>query len=256
VSSHPDNPRVISDPIFYALAIPAVLLIGLAKSGFLSGFGSMATPMLALVISVPDAAAIVLPLLTVMDAVGVHKLWRDRDRELLRLILPAGLVGIAVGIATFRWLSATQVSGVVGLLTLVFLIQRRLGWTVARMQNSRWWGRLLSATSGFTSFVAHAGGPPMMAYTLPLRLPPVQLTATMAVFFGCINLSKYLPYAALGLFDTRNFLTSLLLAPLAPLGVWAGIWLMKRVKADTFYLIAEISMLAAGVQLLAKAWQG
>ena len=247
---------MITDPSFYALAIPAVLLIGLSKSGFLSGFGSMATPMLALVVSVPDAAAIILPLLTVMDATGVQKLWRERDRDLLRLILPAGLVGIGVGIATFSFLSPTQVSGVVGVLTLVFLAQRRLGLTVARLESSRWWGRLLSMASGFTSFIAHAGGPPIMAYTLPLKLPPVQLTATMAVFFGAINLSKYLPYAALGLFDMRNLVTSAVLAPIAPLGVWAGIALMKRVKADTFYVIAEISMLAAGIQLLVKAWRG
>jgi uncharacterized protein len=35
---------LIADPWFYAAAIPAVLLMGLSKSGFLMGFGSMATP--------------------------------------------------------------------------------------------------------------------------------------------------------------------------------------------------------------------
>ena len=58
---------VVHDPWFYAVAVPAVLLTGLAKSGFASGFGSLATPLIALAVPVPQAAAIMLPLLVVMD---------------------------------------------------------------------------------------------------------------------------------------------------------------------------------------------
>ena len=50
----------------------------------------------------------------------------------------------------------------------------------------RWLGRALALVSGFTSFVAHAGGPPIGFYMLPLRLSPVRFTATMAVFFAVI----------------------------------------------------------------------
>ena len=37
---------IITDPLFYAVAVPAVLLMGLSKSGFASGFGALATPLM------------------------------------------------------------------------------------------------------------------------------------------------------------------------------------------------------------------
>ena len=62
---------IVTDPWFYAVAVPAVLLMGLAKSGFAGGFGALAVPLMALTVPVPQAAAIMLPLLMVMDATGL-----------------------------------------------------------------------------------------------------------------------------------------------------------------------------------------
>ena len=245
---------MITDPAFYAVAVPAVLLMGLGKSGFLAGFGSLATPMLALVLPVPQAAAIMLPLLLVMDAAGLQQLWRERDRALVRLLLPAGLVGTLVGTLVFGLLPAHAVAGLVGALTLLFLAQRLLFPPRAdRPAPPLWVGRLCAAASGFTSFVAHAGAPPISAYVLPMRLPPATFGATMAVFFAAINLSKWLPYAWLGLLDMRNLATSLVLVPVAPLGVWLGVWLLRRVQARWFYCIAYAGMGLTGLKLL---WDG
>jgi uncharacterized protein len=246
--------RVIDDPSFYAIAVPAVLLLGLSKSGFLTGFGSVATPLLALTMPVPQAAAIMLPLLLVMDATGVQKLWREADRALLKLLVPAGLLGIALGMASFRFLSVPTVSVITGAFTLLFLAQRRLGFTLRRVERSAYWGRAMATMSGFTSFIAHAGGPPMLVYALPLKLAPIVFAGTMSVFFATINLAKWVPYAMLGLFDVRNLLTSAVLVPLAPLGVWAGIWLTRRIDARSFYLVAELGMLVTGVKLIWDGW--
>ncbi len=245
---------MITDPYFYLFAIPAVVLLGLSKSGFLLGFGSMATPLMALTIPVPQAVAIMLPLLMVMDATGVQKLWRERDPSLLRLLLPAALLGVVLGALLFRYLSPKTVSGLVGVITLLFLAQRRLKLTLPRLQHGRWWGRAMATLSGFTSFVSHAGGPPIMAYVLPLRMAPVTLTATMAVLFAFVNMAKWVPYAALGLFDVKNLVTAAVLMPLAPLSVWGGIWLTRRVKADRFYAIADLGMLVTGLKLVLDAF--
>jgi uncharacterized membrane protein YfcA len=251
--------RMITDPWFYALAVPAVLVLGLAKSGFLSGFGSLVTPLLALVMPVPQAAAIVLPLLAVMDALGLQRLWRERDVALLKLLMPAGLVGIGVGWLLFGLLSATAVATMVGALTLLFLVHRLAvaGWRRRQAPPprppSRVMGHVMGAASGFTSFIVHAGGPPMSAYVLPLKLDPVRVAATMAVFFAGLNLAKWIPYALLGLLDTRNLLTSLVLMPLAPLGVWAGVWALRRIDARWFYGLAYAGMALTGVKLL---WDG
>jgi uncharacterized membrane protein YfcA len=242
---------LITAPAFYAVAIPAVLLTGLAKSGFLSGFGALAVPLMALVLPVPQAAAIMLPLLMVMDVTGLQQLWRQRDRALLRLLLPAGLLGVGVGALLFGVLPAKTVAAVVGGLTLLFLAQRLFFPPKAEAGvRSKPLGFALGVASGFTSFVAHAGGPPISAYVLPLRLPPVTMAATMAVFFGAVNLAKCLPYAWLGLFDARNLATSLVLMPLAPVGVWLGVRLTKRIDPVWFYRLAYSGMFLAGAKLL------
>lgn len=86
-----------------------------------------------------------------------------------------------------------------------------------------------------------------------LRLPPITFSATMAVFFAAVNLSKWPPYAWLGLIDTRNMLTSLALMPLAPLGVWLGVRLTRRIRAGWFYRLAYTGMFFTGAKLL---WDG
>lgn len=245
---------LITDPWFYAVAVPAVLMLGMAKSGFLMGFGSLATPLLALMVPVPQAAAIMLPLLLVMDATGIASLWRERDDALLKLLMPAALLGTVVGTVVFGLFPAKAVAGVVGALTLLFIAQRLLFPPRADAPPPpRAAGFALGVAGGFTSFVAHAGGPPIAAYVLPLRLEPVRLTATLAVLFGAINLSKWIPYAWLGLFDLRNLATSLVLVPLAPLGVWAGVWATRRIDATWFYRVAYAGMASAGAKLL---WDG
>ncbi len=245
---------LITDPLFYAAAIPAVLLMGLSKSGFASGFGSLATPLMALAIPVPQAAAIMLPLLLVMDGVGLKALFALRDRALIRLLLPAGLLGTLVGTLSFSLLSAKTVAAIVGALTLLFLAQRLLFPPRAdAAPPPRWLGFALGTASGFTSFVAHAGGPPIMAFVLPLRLSPLTFTATMATFFAAVNLSKWLPYAWLGLIDWRNMATALVLVPLAPLGVWLGVRMVRHIRPDWFYRLAYTGMFLTGIKLL---WDG
>ncbi|HSM22514.1 MAG TPA: sulfite exporter TauE/SafE family protein, partial [Rubrivivax sp.] len=152
----------VTDPWFYAVAVPAVLLMGLSKSGFASGFGSLATPMMALTIPVPQAAAIMLPLLMVMDATGLQQLWRERDPALVRLLVPFGLLGIVVGTLLFGVLSAKAVAALVGAMTLAFLAQGLL-FPPRRdaAPATPWVGHACATVAGFTSFVAHAGGPPI-----------------------------------------------------------------------------------------------
>jgi uncharacterized membrane protein YfcA len=244
----------ITDPAFYAVAVPAVLLMGMAKSGFLSGFGSMATPLLALTVPVPQAAAIMLPLLLVMDGVGLQQLWRERDAALLRALMPAGLLGVVVGTLLFGVLAPHTVAGIVGALTLLFLAQRLLFPPAANSPPPPRWARFCLATaSGFTSFVAHAGSPPFNVYVLPLRLKPIAYAGTAAVFFAVVNLAKWAPYAWLGLIDKANMVTAVLLLPLAPLGVWLGVWLARRIEPRWFYRVAYGGMFLTGVKLL---WDG
>ncbi|MEY3144644.1 MAG: hypothetical protein RL342_315 [Pseudomonadota bacterium] len=242
---------LITDPFFYAVSVPAVLLLGVAKSGFGAGLGSLAVPMMALAVSVPRAAAILMPVLFVMDLLGMAAFRKSLDLRLLRFLLPFGLVGVALGAVLFKVLDARTVAGVVGACTLLFLAQRLL---FAPRPGSapppRWLGGILTVASGFTSFVAHAGGPPINAYLIPLGLPPLRFTAVMAFFFFFINLAKWVPYAWLGLLDLPNLATSMVLLPLAPLGVWLGVRLARRIKPALFYRLLYLGMGLTGTKLL------
>ncbi len=241
----------ITDWLFYAVAVPAVLLLGISKSGFGAGFGSLAVPMMALAVTVPQAAAILMPVLLVMDVLGIAAFRKDFDRRLLKFMLPWGLLGIVVGTLSFRLLEARWVAGIVGVFTLLFLAQRLL--FPPRADSApppRWAGALLTTTSGFTSFIAHAGGPPINAYVIPLGLSPLAFTGTMAFFFFVINLAKWLPYAWLGLLDWRNLATSLVLLPLAPLGVWIGVRIARRIDQKLFYRFVYLGMLLTGLKLV------
>lgn len=247
---------LITDPFFYLVAVPAVLLLGISKSGFGAGFGSLAVPLMALAVSVPQAAAILMPVLLLMDLLSMAAFRRHLDRRLLWFLLPWGLAGIALGTLLFRLLDGRAVAGILGVVILAFLAQRLL---FPPKPDSppppRWVGALLSATSGFTSFIAHAGGPPINAYVIPLRLSPVLFTGTMAFFFFFINLSKWVPYYWLGLLDWRNLGTSLVLLPLAPLGVWIGVRIAHRIQPVLFYRLIHIGMFLTAVKLLWDAWR-
>ena len=242
---------LITDPAFYLVAIPAVLLMGVSKSGFGAGFGSLAVPMMALVVSVPEAAAILMPVLLVMDLLGMAAFRNDFDRSLLKFLVPFGMLGIVMGAALFKVLDPHTVAGLVGAFTLLFLAQRLLfPPQPGSAPPPRWLGALLTTTSGFTSFIAHAGGPPVAAYVIPLKLTPLKFTATMAFFFFVVNLSKWIPYAWLGLLDGRNMATSLVLLPLAPVGVWVGVRLARRIEPTLFYRFIYTGMFLTGVKLL------
>lgn len=244
----------IADPVFYLVSIPAVLLLGISKSGFGAGFGSLAVPMMALAVSVPEAAAILMPVLLLMDLLGVAAFRKDFDWALLRFLLPFGVLGIVIGALLFKLLNAHTVAAIVGAFTLLFLAQRLLFPPHPESAPPpRWLGALLTTTSGFTSFIAHAGGPPINAYVIPLKLSPVKFTATMAFFFFVVNLCKWIPYGALGLLDLRNMATSLLLLPIAPIGVWVGVRMARRISQVLFYRFIYAGMFLTGLKLL---WDG
>lgn len=245
---------LITDPFFYAVAVPAVLLLGVSKSGFGAGFGSLAVPLIALAIPVPQAAAILMPLLLVMDLMGLAAFRKDFDKKLLRFMVPFAMLGIVLGTLLFKLLDARVVAGIVGASTLLFLAQRLL--FPPRADSApppRWVGALLLTTSGFTSFIAHAGGPPVNAYAIPLKLPPVVFTGTMAFLFFFVNMAKWVPYAWLGLLSWGNLATSIALLPLAPLGVWFGVKIARRISPSLFYRFVLTGMFLTGCKLL---WDG
>jgi uncharacterized membrane protein YfcA len=196
-----------------------------------------------------------MPLLMLADVIGLRVFRREYDKALLRFMLPFGILGIAIGTLLFKLLSPSLVSGCVGVFTLLFLAQQLLFKPKAGSPPPpRWLGAMLITTSGFTSTISHAGAPPFNAFAIPLKLKPVVFAATAAYFFFFINLTKWLPYAYLGILDWRNFWTSMLLMPFAGLGVWTGQHLARRINTVVFYRLVYAGMLLSGSKLLWDAF--
>jgi uncharacterized protein len=245
---------VITDPWFYAAAIPAVLLVGIAKGGFGSGAGIFATPLMALTIPIPQAAAIMLPILIVMDAVGLWAYRGKFQRENLKLLLAGGVLGIVLGTLAFRYFSDALTRATLGAMSVGFVLHYYFFHAASSAARpSRPKGFFWSAVSGLTSTIAHAGGPPLSIYLLPLRLEKTVLVGTTVVFFAVVNAVKLVPYAWLDLFDARNLSTSAALAPLAPVGIYMGYQMMRRVNERLFYRICYGLLLVVGMRLL---WEG
>jgi uncharacterized membrane protein YfcA len=109
---------------------------------------------------------------------------------------------------------------------------------------------LASAGAAFTSTLAHAGGPPLALYLLPLQLRRQLLNATTVLYFGVLNWVKLVPYFFLGQLNTTNLATSAVLLWTAPLGVFLGMFLARRTSDLWFYRIIFGLLFATGVKLL------
>lgn len=249
-------PPMLTDPLFYALAVPAVLLMGLAKGGF-SGVGAFSMPLLALAVPPLQAAAVLLPILIVQDVVGVWAFRREWNRKIIAVMLPGAVVGIAGGYLLAARVSPAAILGALGLISILFAAQRlwqsRGGAIAAPAASPAWVGALIGVASGFTSQVAHAGGPPFQMWVLPKGLSPASLVGTTAVFFAAVNWIKVPAYVALGQFTPENLMTSAVLFPVAVASTFAGVWLVKRVQAERFYTLIYVLMILVGVQLIWEA---
>lgn len=241
---------------FYLAAIPAVLLMGLSKGGF-SGLAILSTPLVSMVTSPVRAAAVMLPILIVQDAVSVWAYRHEWSRRNLAILLPGALAGIAAGYLLARHVSDAAVTLAVGLVSAGFVLWQwlkhaRTGQLAAEPANvpkGLFWGTV----SGFTSFISHTGGPPFQVYTLPQRMSPAEYAGTTTMFFAIINLVKLVPYFLLGQFDTQNLSQSASLLPLAIAATFAGVWLVRRVPAEKFFLLIYGLTLVVGLKLV---WDG
>ena len=248
---------MIVEPSFYAAAIPAVILLGLSKGGF-AGLGVLSMPMLSMTIPPVQAAAVTLPILMVQDVVSVWAYRRTWDRTNLKILLPGAILGILAAYLFAARVPDAAVARALGTISVVFALRRFLGGRVATpppddFRPNRPQGWFWGAVAGFTSMIAHAGGPPFQIYVMPQQLPRDIFVGTGVMFFAAVNLIKVAPYFALGQFSRDNLLTSLVLFPLAIASTWAGVWLVRRVAGERFYDIIYVLLLLLGAKLM---WDG
>ncbi len=243
------------DLLFWTVAVGTVLLVGLSKAGLLGSLGMVAVPLLTFVMPARDAAGMLLPVLIAMDAYAVWAYRRDVDWSIIRIMIPGAIAGTALGWALWSVISDAMVLLFVGVITLLFILDAILPLRkqLEGLPPSKPWGAFWGAFAGLTSFISHTGAPPFQIYVLPRRLPPAVYAGTSAYFFAIVNLIKLPPYFLLGQLNAANLTLSAILAPIGVVGVIAGVWLVRRISARHFYLIAYWLVFLLALKLV---WDG
>jgi uncharacterized protein len=244
------------DQSFYFIAIPAVLLVGMSKGGLGDALGLLGVPILSFAVPPAQAAAILLPILIVMDVASLW-MWRKHSAPgLVKILLPGAMLGIFIGWLSWAVVPAYVMRLIIGAIALSFTgrffynryFAAHLPPTLPAAHSvakAGFWGTL----SGYGSFVAHAGGAPFQVYGLPLKLSPQDYTGSAVRFFAVLNAVKLVPYFFLGQLDFTNLWLSTTLFPLAPIATIAGAMVVKRMRMDTFYPFMYAMLALAGLKL-------
>lgn len=246
------------DILFWILAVVATFAVGASKGG-LPGVGILGVPILAQVISPVVAAGLLLPLYILSDMYGLWLYRKNYDVWNIKLISLAACIGIGVGWATAQFNSDSLVKLIVGLIgiwytaDLVWKSSRKVDVAAkpADVPRGLFWG----AITGFTSFVAHAGGTPYQMFVLPQKLDKMTYAGTATITFAIINLLKLPPYWFLGQVNTGSLVTCLYLAPVALFGAWAGYHLTKILPEKIFFRAVEIALFMVSIKLIWDALQ-
>jgi uncharacterized membrane protein YfcA len=239
--------------VFYLVVIAVALLIGLSKGGLGGILGTLATPLMVLVVPADQAIGLILPILMVADIFAVLLHWRGWDNKLILLLLPGAVVGVTIGTLFITNAPTDLLRKGLGVIVLLFalykLFEARILGALPYVSR-RWHGLLAGTVAGFSSALAHTGGPPVSIYLLLQRVTPAVFIGTSALFFGLLNWIKVPYYVYAGLLTWPRVQQIAWVLPLVPLFVWLGRWLSRQVDPATFERIIVWLLALSGVMLI------
>ena len=237
----------------YLFAAIGVFFFGIAKGGFAGPISMLAIPLMSLVMSPLKAAGILLPILVLMDIIAIFIFWKKWDVKILKIIIPASIIGIIFGTFTFQYTTENQIRLIVGIITILFVIISVVQKNNLLLRPTKIKGYFWAGTSGYTSFLIHAGAPPMNFYMLPLKLDKITYIGTATYAYFIINLVKLIPYYYLNLLGTSNLRISFYLVPIAIISVGIGYYLQKIISEKIFFNIIYILLFVSGLKLIYDA---
>jgi uncharacterized protein len=236
---------------FWSLAILATFLVGASKGG-LPGVGVLGVPVLAQATSPVVAAGLLLPLLIISDWYGLWMYRKNFNLRLIKLMVATGCIGLLAGWAMAHITNDAVVKLIVGVIGLSYFVdallklKRDVKPATESIPRATFWG----AIAGFTSFVAHAGGPPYQMYVLPLKLDKMTYAGTTTIVFAIINVLKLPPYFMLGQINLTSLEVCAWLTPVALLGAFAGFHLTKTLPEKLFFRLVEIALFLLSLKLV------
>lgn len=245
---------MLGDPVVLGLIAAGVIFAGISKGGFGSGAAFAATPLIALAVDPRTALGIMLPLLMVMDVAAVKSYWRQWHAPSALALVLGAVPGVALGAVLYRVADADLLRLLIGAVALAFVayqLARQAGLLRIAARPFRWGAGLgAGVAAGFTSFISHAGGPPVAMFLLAQGMGKTPYQATTVITFWAINMLKVAPYAMLGIFTAETLTVNLWMAPLALLGVWLGVKAHRRLSERLFFNITYALLVGTGTKLV------
>ncbi|MEO0980237.1 MAG: sulfite exporter TauE/SafE family protein [Pseudomonadota bacterium] len=239
-------------PSFYFVLVAVIFLTGVSKSGFGGGLGVVSVPALSVFVEPQFAVAVLMPILIGIDVLVVWRYRHTWRQDVVFAMVPGALFGLMLGLATFQWMNADLIRFAVGLLALAFVAQHLFARPRKVMHGAdrRSGAFAFAALSGFASYVAHAGGPPVKGYLLRQQMDKSTFVGTNTMFFFSMNALKTVSYTLLGLLSFESLMVSLSVSPVLLLGVLAGTYLHKHVDQRLFTALVYGFLTLAGAKLL------
>ena len=241
------------DFYFYFFASLGVFVFGISKGGVPGPIAMLAVPVMSFVMSPLQAAGILLPLLIIMDFSAIYLYWKKWINSILKIVIPASIIGILFGTLTFEFTNEDQIRIMVGVISIIFVLVSFIQKNNYLLKPTKLKGYFWSSVAGYTSFLIHAGNPPINFYVLPLKLDKMTYIGTMTMTFFIINIVKIVPYYYLDLLAPSNLKISLLLFPLAIISVIFGFYIQKFISEKIFFNIIYFLLFLSGLKLIFDA---
>lgn len=244
---------IFESPEFW-LFVAAALILGVAKAGF-GGVGTILAVPIATLASPPGVAlGVLLPILLAIDLLNVIGHWRAFDGKAVLQAVPGSLIGVAIGGYVLTSVNGDAIALLIGVLAIVFAVRSL---TQGTMKSGRLGApklvSIFGIISGFTSTVAHAGGPPIHIHFLSRGYTPLAFVATSSIFLASVNVMKIGPYVFAGHLGREQLMTSAALIPFAAVAAIFGIWLARRISKRAFSITINILMIVVGVKLISDS---
>ena len=242
----------------FGLAALGAMLAGISKGGFGGSLGFAGSAILAVVVEPGVALALMLPVLMAIDMAAVRAYWGRWDKPSAGAILTGAVPGLLLGAVLFSVISSDSIRVLIGLVAVgfpLFRIALARGWIAPRPTGfDRRKGWVAGAGVGFTSFVAHAGGPPFAVFMLGQGgIDKTRYHATSVIVFWVVNAMKAALYTMLGLFSWQLLGWSAAMIPFAMIGTLIGVKAHKLIPERLFFMVAYTALMLTGLKLL---WDG